>query len=286
MSIETGAIVRFDYFQMITPFIKSIPNSRKDISEYLINNPVKVEEISEINFSNSLLNEYNDLVEWRNEVIHPIFPYAIITHLHYKLVNNKSFPFSPYGLLHKKEKIILFNKLIKGNWTLNSSISNYRKVNSGIEFDMISDLYINNKLSWRSTTTAFKKIRNNNRKAQTETEKLNIIQEIYLSKSMARKYAWISKNIDPIHVSAFLSKLMGHKGSLMHGMWGLARVLSDIDFPLSKPLEISCRFVSPMYLPCKAEIGSLRNQNSTDFCLYNSKNQKPYFVGSYSLFKN
>jgi hypothetical protein len=271
---------------MVAPFIKSIPNSRKDISEYLIDNPVKIEENSEINFSNSLLKEYNDLVGWRNEVIHPIFPYAIITHLHYRLVNNISFPFSPYGLLHKKEEIILFKNLKKGNWKFKSSIIKYQKVNSGIEFDMISDLYIDNQLSWRSTTTALKKLRKNIKKEQIEIEKLNIIKEISLSKGMALKYAWISKNIDPIHISSFLAKLMGHKGSLMHGMWGLARVLSCMDFPFDKPLEVICRFVSPMYLPCKAEIGIAKNETGSDFCLYSGKNQKPFFIGSYSLFKN
>lgn len=278
--------MRFDYLQMAVPFIKSIPNSRKGISEYLIDNPIKIEESSELNFPNSLLKEYKNLVGWRNEVIHPIFPYAIITHLHYQLVNNISFPFSPYGLLHKKEEIILFNKLKKGNWKLSSSISNYRKVNSGIEFDMISDLYINNQLSWRSTTTALKKLRKNTEKLQIKTEKLNIIEEISLSKSMALKYAWISKNIDPIHVSSFLAKLMGHKGSLMHGMWGLAKVLSYIDFPFNKSVKITCRFVSPMYLPCKAKVGISRNQTGSDFCLYNSRNQKTFFLGSYSLFNN
>jgi len=66
------------------------------------------------------------------------------------------------------------------------------------------------------------------------------------------KYGLISLNIDPIHMSKFTAKLMGHKGAIMHGMWTVARGLSEIK-NLKYPFDLNVSFLSPIYIPAEVQ---------------------------------
>ena len=58
------------------------------------------------------------MISWNGIDIPPTFPYAIQTHIQFSLVNDKHFPFSPYGLIHKTEHIRVLKPLERGEWKL------------------------------------------------------------------------------------------------------------------------------------------------------------------------
>ena len=67
---------------------------------------------------------------------------------------------------------------------------------------------------------------------------------------VARQYAKLSKDFNPIHINPWLAKLLGMKTSLIHGMynchWALSQLPKDI---LSSSSSIHVDFKRPCFLP-------------------------------------
>lgn len=266
------------YVSMGKSFLYSLINARKGVKNSLIDSPFEISRRASLSFSDDLLKRFNESTNWRQDDIAPTFPYVISTHIHFALVNDAHFPFSPYGLLHKKEEIITRKPLKKGNWEMHAYIKNYRKNSTGLDFDLNSDLYVDGVLSWKSKSTVYKKLTASKRKDKKSSNSLQGEKILSLVPNMARKYGLVSKNIDPIHMSYISAKIMGHKSSIMHGMWGLARALSDLQ-RFKEPYKISCTFISPMYLPCEVRIGLEEKDGIVEFGFYPKTGKKPYFLG-------
>jgi acyl dehydratase len=87
-----------------------------------------------------------------------------------------------------------------------------------------------------------------------DTSKLSLISSLVVSKQDAQSYAYLSGDVNPIHLSKNIAKLMGLKGSIMHG-FGLFAILfenlSNAGFDIK---EIDVRFLNPVYLGSTIEI--------------------------------
>ena len=82
---------------------------------------------------------------------------------------------------------------------------------------------------------------------------------------LIRRYARVSGDYNPIHLSQVTAKLFGFKRAIAHGMWTAARVISDLQ--ASHQLngqEIDIQFKRPLFLPGKAK--AVVGQTSENTC--------------------
>ena len=131
-----------EYVSMGKSFIYSLRNITKGVNTELIESPNTISRRAVLDFSDKLVSRFNQLTNWTDDSIAPTFPYALSTHIHFDLVNDPKFPFSPYGLLHKKEEITVLKTLRAGKWEMHSYIESYDELESGHEFLLNSDLPI------------------------------------------------------------------------------------------------------------------------------------------------
>ncbi len=87
-----------------------------------------------------------------------------------------------------------------------------------------------------------------------KVDDLLLINEISVDKKDAQSYAFISGDINPIHLSKKIAKLMGLKGSIMHGFGLFAMVFEELQKANYSIKEIDIRFLSPVYLNSKLKI--------------------------------
>ena len=82
---------------------------------------------------------------------------------------------------------------------------------------------------------------------------------------LIRRYARVSGDYNPIHLSQVTAKLFGFKRAIAHGMWTAARVISDLQasHQLSGQ-EIDIQFKRPLFLPGKAK--AVVGQTSENTC--------------------
>lgn len=236
------------------------------IEKLLNTNPVRRE--AALRFSDKHLTAFRDSVAWTRKEIPPTYPYALLTHLHFSLVNDSRFPFSPLGLIHKEEMIECFTPLTRGNWSMGCTLDSILPVERGYEIKITSELQIDGKKAWRSTTTALKKT--NKSRSSKLHESPNGIGGIFwkIPNGSGRKYGALSNNIDPIHMSDWSARLMGHPYAVMHGMWTAARGLSELE-EFQYPSSVKFKFISPIYLP--AETICQKTNTGFSVCSENGK---------------
>ncbi|MBT4793510.1 MAG: hypothetical protein HON90_18200 [Halobacteriovoraceae bacterium] len=87
-----------------------------------------------------------------------------------------------------------------------------------------------------------------------DTSRFEFINDVQIGKAEAQSYAYLSGDINPIHLSRRIAKRMGLKHSIMHG-FGLFAILFEklqkYGFTIK---EIDIRFLSPVYLENSIQI--------------------------------
>lgn len=81
-----------------------------------------------------------------------------------------------------------------------------------------------------------------------DTGNMQLISEITITKKDAQSYALLSGDINPIHLNNSIAKIMGLKGSIMHGFGLFAIIFEKLKAANIHFSEIDVRFLQPVYL--------------------------------------
>ena len=85
---------------------------------------------------------------------------------------------------------------------------------------------------------------------------------------LARRYARLSNDFNPIHLHPLLAKLFGLKTSLMHGMYNAHWSLSQLKLnEINASHTIEVVFKKPCYLPSQVVLKQL---NDSEYGLYSA----------------
>jgi acyl dehydratase len=87
-----------------------------------------------------------------------------------------------------------------------------------------------------------------------DTSKFSKISSLVVSKQDAQSYAYLSGDVNPIHLSKNIAKLMGLKGSIMHGFGLFAILFENLCNAGFDIKELDVRFLNPVYLGSSIEI--------------------------------
>ena len=209
----------------------------------------KIERSVEFTPSKLKLRLYKNMLNTVGHSIPPFFPYILLTPWHFDMVTDSLFPLKPLGILHKKEELDLLRPLKIGVWRFQCQIFDFQQKENGVEFKIQSDLYIDDIFSWRSTTTAFQKHEDRGRKKHKSLciSNATLLMKKQFDSMDALKYGLLSQNIDPIHMSGFSAKMMGHPSNILHGAFASAFFIQTVFSDSNK--KVSVKFIKPIYLP-------------------------------------
>lgn len=70
-----------------------------------------------------------------------------------------------------------------------------------------------------------------------------------LPKDLGRRYAKVSGDANPIHLTALTAKALGFPRAIAHGMWTHARALAAVQPRLPASFTVDAQFVKPVLLP-------------------------------------
>lgn len=70
-----------------------------------------------------------------------------------------------------------------------------------------------------------------------------------LPADLGRRYAAVSGDANPIHLTALTAKALGFPRTIAHGMWTHARALAAVQPRLPEAFEVRAQFVKPILLP-------------------------------------
>jgi len=244
-------------------------NFWKDPTKFKIEQFKKIKLKEKIDFSSRQIEKYHQIIHWDHLELSPTFPYTLMTHLQFTLVNHRDFPFPPFGLIHKSESIEILEQLTIGKWEMTCSLEKIERVERGYEVELMSELLINGKVVWRSKTLALKKMKGKVKRKSREP--VNGQGTIFwnIPADQGFRYGLLSENIDPIHLSSLTARLMGFRKAIIHGMWTLGRGMAELGH-LQYPMNINVKFISPIQLPAKV----MFEKNQQGFSVYSADGKK------------
>ncbi|MGY1821987.1 MaoC family dehydratase [Geodermatophilus sp. SYSU D00079] len=85
-----------------------------------------------------------------------------------------------------------------------------------------------------------------------------------------RRYAGVSGDVNPIHLSGLTAKAFGFKRAIAHGMWIEARALAALEGRLPEALTADVAFRKPLFLPSTVTLATAPVDGGWDLVVRNA----------------
>ncbi len=212
------------------------------------------------------------------------YPHLIVASLHMKMLLAPEFPVRLTGLVHLWHKIQQ-HKAIQANETLDCRcwLEGSQRVEAGDEFCLNTEFTVDGELRWQEQT-AFVALRKDRKKrSHKEAGEGMDYREIaswQAAPDIGRRYARISGDYNPIHLSRLSARLFGFRSPIAHGMWTLARSAAVLVAGDGTPTTLQARFLRPVSLPATISLWATRQGRQNHFRLTAADEQRIYVQGS------
>ncbi len=224
-----------------------------------------------------------------SEVVPPCWPHVLAAPLHLALLTHDDFPLRPLGVVHTRNRITVHRALpIGAPLGVRCWVEGHRQHRLGVEFDLETEVGLDAETVWSSTSTILSRTREatgEKRKpkdppipGQSAGRERSTVW--HLPADQGRRYARVSGDFNPIHLYPWTAKALGFPRQIAHGMWSLARCLSELEEDLPQvPWTVSVSFRKPVLLPSPVLFSTGREEEALVFDLRTRDAQKPHLEG-------
>ncbi|WP_269520212.1 MaoC family dehydratase [Alteromonas sp. BMJM2] len=195
-----------------------------------------------LSIDNKHYSKFCQEVAWPvSEHVHPLYLQMLSLPLQMRCLLDKQSPFPLLGLIHCANAVEIFE-----HCNLSESIecrvrfSDVRPHSRGWEIDVLLEAFQSSKRVYKAVSSYLVKVKavhvaprgtqskNAGRNAEnTESKQRDFLSSLSATADTGRRYAAISGDYNPIHLSTVSAKAFGFKNAIAHGMWTLSRVISQ-----------------------------------------------------------
>ncbi len=212
--------------------------------------------------------------------------YVLAFRLHATIFTNDAITFPLLGMIHLKNSVTQYRQVtVNERFNIECRLTDSRLIDSGLEFELVSKVYVGDELVWESLSTYLYRIENAGRRVRPPKAcamEWNNPVTWELSDDLGRRYAKASGDYNLIHLHPVLSKRFGFDRVLAHGMWSKARSIAQLMPQIGdKPCTVDVVFKLPLLMPAQVNFGVDPNQSSgLAFELRDSKGRRPHLTGT------
>ena len=199
------------------------------------------------------------------------------------VMNDKTFPISVMGLVHLGNTFDMKSKIdISKALNMETTVTIPAKEEGSLFPTVKTNFYQDNKLVAEGEGFFIAKRKRKTEKKAEETPEPEApkrtafyAEELVYPKNMGWKYAAVSGDYNPIHLSSFLAKNFGFKSSIAHGWNSASRVFACVEKQTGKELKsIKVNFKTPIALPDKVKLELYKEAyGSTGYKVTNRKDE-------------
>jgi acyl dehydratase len=222
-----------------------------------------------------------------NDVLPATYPHMLTFPLQMALMSDRSFPLALPGLVHVRNRIDVL-RAIRSDEALDLEVwaENYAQHRSGAAVDLRASVSAGGTEVWRSTSTYLAR----GAKAPEGAAEADIEVPVgdlervaatwRIPDDAGRRYAKVSGDVNPIHLSGLTAKAFGFKRAIAHGMWVKARVLGALSGRLPDDLSVDVSFRKPLLLPSTVTLSTAQAGGGWDFAVRNANAGTEHVVGT------
>jgi acyl dehydratase len=201
--------------------------------------------------------------------------HVLVFPLQATLMADRRFPLGMPGLVHVRNRIVQHRPVDAGEpLTLRSSARALRPHEKGAQIDLVGEVRVGDELVWESVSTYLSRgtaVPGEMALAQHVAVDLgsdapaNAVWDV--PGDMGRRYAAVSGDVDPMHLSSLTARAFGFPGALVQGMWTKAHALAAIEARLPDAYVVDVDFNEPLLLPSIANFFVAQQDLGWDFAV-------------------
>ena len=198
-----------------------------------------------------------------------VFPLQLV------LMADRRFPLGLAGLVHVRNRIVQHRPVDGAELlTLRASARELRPHPLGAAVDLVSSVRVGDELVWEGVSTYLSRgasVPGEIAPEQPVTLDLdpdappNAVWDV--PGDMGRRYASVSGDVDPMHLSTLAAKAFGFPRILVQGMWTKAHALAAIEARLPEAYALDVTFGRPLLLPSTASFFAAQQDHGWDFAV-------------------
>lgn len=234
------------------------------------------------------IDNYESICGFSDSAYVPVtYPHLLAFSMHVSLLLDKQCPFPLLGLIHIKNDISQFRVIGKAEaMNIECKFGDLQYVvDKGTQFDILTQITINNECVWSSKSTLlhpYKATNKNKAKAKTYSA-IDYCDKTpwQLPGGIGRQYARASGDFNPIHLFALTARVFGFKKPIAHGMWSKAKAIASLKIA-NKPFTVSVKFKRPAFLPGNVFFSSEASDDNLQFMLTSDDRSTTHMNGKVS----
>lgn len=201
------------------------------------------------------------------------YPHILAFGLQMQLLTARAFPFPLLGLIHLSNRIRIHRPLGGvGEVSIAVHAQNLMPHAKGATFDVVTTVEDSLGLLWeaqsRMLCRGVKLEGEATQGSPTTCAPLSELSRWNAPADIGRRYARVSGDYNPIHLSALSAKLFGFPQAIAHGLWNKARTLAALAEHLpTANIEIAVEFKKPVRLPSEVIVHASAAGSRGDVCL-------------------
>jgi len=221
------------------------------------------------------------------DVLPATYPHMLTFPLQMALMSDRSFPLALPGLVHVRNRIEVLRP-IGADALLDLEVwaENFAQHRSGAAVDLRATVSAGGEEVWRSTSTYLArgaKAPEGSPEADIEVAVGDLQRTVAtwrIPDDAGRRYAKVSGDVNPIHLSGLTAKAFGFKRAIAHGMWVKARVLGALAGRLPDELSLDVSFRKPLFLPSTVTLATAQADGGWDVAVRNAKSDTEHVIGT------
>jgi acyl dehydratase len=221
------------------------------------------------------------------DVLPVTYPHMLTFPLQMALMSDRSFPVALPGLVHLRNRIDVLRPIgTDALLDLEIWAERFAPHRSGATVDLCAAVSAGGQEVWRSRSTYLArgaKAPDGASGADVDVA-LGDLERVAatwrIPDDAGRRYAKVSGDVNPIHLSGLTAKAFGFKRAIAHGMWIKARVLGALAGRLPDALSVDVAFRKPLFLPSTVTLSTARVDGGWEFAVRNATSGMEHLLGT------
>lgn len=187
------------------------------------------------------------------------YPHVLGFGLQASLMSRPDFPMPMVGLVHVENAITVHRPLTADDvLDLTVRAQRLRAHPKGRTVDLVTEVEVAGERVWEGVSTYLARGNGDPETAGSAPSPALPqgfpVAQWSLGGDLGRRYAAVSGDVNPIHLTSLTARAMGFPGAIAHGMWSYARVLGALGHKAAGAGTSHVWFRKPIVLPSKVDL--------------------------------
>ncbi len=258
--------------------------------------------VDDLHIDQENLNDYRKICGFADNGKVPVTYFSVLSQaLQMNMMVKEPFPFAMLGLVHVDNSVTQYRPIgERETLAMSVAFDNLRDHAQGQQFDFVTTVKSSEgEMIWEGTSTYLSRSKKpSSSKDKKSTPRPTTVKPLVneegvhsifeVPEDIGRRYAFVSGDFNLIHLHPLSARAFGFPKAIAHGMWSKAKCLAMMD-ELPDACTVNVSFKLPIFLPAEVEliaepVAQLESsEDSCQFGLYSSKNDKPHLAGVIKL---